>query len=166
MSIAARLIELRLNAQIGIGPNPDLAFLAARRARTRAGGAIPCPPFLADLAVNELDPVPELFAVLRDLGFTISHRFTSLSRGDLMDRLGPDAARLLGTRRRTGNLPGFGQHLIEDLLWGGTVQREVLLTVVPMTRIAYLIYSAPLISHLCDAGIQDKFISNCGRRLP
>jgi len=38
--------------------------------------------------------VPELFAVLRDLGIHNLSPVTSLSRGDLMDRLGPDAARL------------------------------------------------------------------------
>jgi protein ImuB len=51
-------------------------------------------PFLADLAVNELDPAPELLAVLRDWGIHNLAQLTSLPRGELMDRLGPDAARL------------------------------------------------------------------------
>jgi protein ImuB len=91
--VVARLASVRLRAQAGIGPNPDLAFLAARHARPVLVVQSP-PAFLADLAVNELDPPPELLAVLRDWGIHNLAQLTSLPRGDLMDRLGPEAGRL------------------------------------------------------------------------
>jgi protein ImuB len=91
--VVARLGELRLNAQVGIGLNPDLAFLAARRARPVLVVQSPV-TFLCDLAVSELDPAPELLAVLRDWGIHNLAQLTSLPRGELMDRLGCDAARL------------------------------------------------------------------------
>lgn len=89
----ARLAALRLSAQAGIGANPDLAFLAARRARPVL--AVDAPSnFLAQLPVSELDPAPELLAILRDWGICHLAQLTALPRGDLMDRLGTDAARL------------------------------------------------------------------------
>ena len=89
----ARLEALRLRAQVGIGPNPDLAFLAARHARPVLVVQSP-PAFLADLALQELDPPGELLAVLRDWGIHNLAQLTSLPRGDLTDRLGPEAGRL------------------------------------------------------------------------
>jgi protein ImuB len=91
--VVAGLAALRLRAQAGIGPNPDLAFLAARRARPVLVVQSPA-AFLADLALQELDPAPELLAVLRDWGIHNLAQLTSLPRGDLMDRLGPEAGRL------------------------------------------------------------------------
>jgi len=96
-ALAGRMVEalaaLRLSAQVGLGPNPDLAFLAARHARptlvVQSPGA-----FLARLAIHELDPPPELLAVLQDWGIHHLGQLTSLPRGELMDRLGPEAARL------------------------------------------------------------------------
>jgi protein ImuB len=44
--------------------------------------------------LHELDPAPELLAVLRDWGIHNLAQLTSLPRGDLMDRLGPEAGRL------------------------------------------------------------------------
>ncbi len=92
-SVVAGLASLRLRAQVGIGPNPDLAFLAARRARPVLVVQSPA-AFLSDLALHELDPAPELLAVLRDWGIHNLAQLTSLPRGDLMDRLGPEAGRL------------------------------------------------------------------------
>jgi protein ImuB len=96
-ALAGRMVEalgaLRLSAQAGIGPNPDLAFLAARNARPVLVAATPG-PFLANLAIHELDPPPELLSVLRDWGIHQLGQLTSLPRGELMDRLGPEAARL------------------------------------------------------------------------
>jgi protein ImuB len=91
--VVESLAALRLRAQVGVGLNPDLAFLAARHARpvlvVQSPGA-----FLSELALHELDPEPELLAVLRDWGIHNLARLTSLPRGDLMDRLGPEASRL------------------------------------------------------------------------
>ncbi len=91
--IVAGLAALSLGAQVGVAANPDLAFIAARHAR-------PVPTvqtshaFLANLALHELNPVPDLLAVLSDWGIHNLAQLTSLPRGELMDRLGPEAARL------------------------------------------------------------------------
>ena len=92
-SAVAGLASLRLRGQVGIGPNPDLAFLAAQRARPVLVVQSPT-AFLANLALHELDPAPELLAVLGDWGIHNLAQLTSLPRGDLMDRLGPEAGRL------------------------------------------------------------------------
>ena len=88
--VVASLEMLRLSAQCGVGPNPDLAFLAARHARPVLVVQSPT-AFLADLAIQELEPSPELLAVLKDWGIHNLAQLTSLPRGDLMDRLGPEA---------------------------------------------------------------------------
>ncbi|HEY5753556.1 MAG TPA: DNA polymerase Y family protein [Chthoniobacterales bacterium] len=96
-TIGRRVVEalekLNLRAQFGAGPNPDLAFLAARHARPVLVVQTPA-AFLANLAIHELDPPPELFSVLRDWGIHNLAQLTSLPRGNLMDRLGPQASRL------------------------------------------------------------------------
>jgi protein ImuB len=91
--VVERLAPLRLAAQAGIGPNPDLAFLAARNARPVLVVQSPT-AFLANLAIHDLDPSPELLSVLRDWGIHNLAQLTSLPRGELMDRLGPAANRL------------------------------------------------------------------------
>ena len=91
--IVANLVALRLHGQIGVAANPDLAFIAARHARpvlvVQTSQA-----FLANLALHELNPPPELLAVLGDWGIHNLAQLTSLPRGDIMDRLGPQAAQL------------------------------------------------------------------------
>ena len=91
--VIASLEMLRLSAQCGVAPNPDLAFLAARHARPTLVVQSPA-AFLANLAIQELEPSPELLSVLQDWGIHNLAQLTSLPRGDLMDRLGPEAARL------------------------------------------------------------------------
>jgi len=91
--VVTGLASLQLSAKVGIGPNPDLAFLAARHARPVLVVQSPT-AFLANLALHELDPAPELLAVLRDWGIHNLAQLTSLPQGDLMDRLGPEAGRL------------------------------------------------------------------------
>jgi len=91
--MAGALAALRLSAQVGIAPNPDLAFLAARHARPALVVQTPG-AFLANLAIQELDPSPDLLGVLQDWGIHHLGQLTSLPRGELMDRLGPEAARL------------------------------------------------------------------------
>ncbi len=96
-ALGARIVEnlaaLRLRGQIGIAANPDLAFIAARHARPVLTVQTP-QTFLADLALHELNPAPDLLALLSDWGIHNLAQLTSLPRGELMDRLGPEAARL------------------------------------------------------------------------
>ncbi len=87
------LASLRMSAQAGIAANPDLAFIAARHARPVLVVQTPH-AFLANLALHELNPAPELLAVLGDWGIHNLAQLTSLPRGELMDRLGTDAAQL------------------------------------------------------------------------
>jgi protein ImuB len=91
--VVESLAALRLRAQVGVGSNPDLAFLAARHARPVLVVQSPR-AFLSELVLHELDPQPDLLAVLRDWGIHNLAQLTSLPRGDLMDRLGPEASRL------------------------------------------------------------------------
>ncbi|HEY3900027.1 MAG TPA: DNA polymerase Y family protein [Chthoniobacter sp.] len=88
--IVTRLTALRVSARVGVAPNPDLAFLAARRAAPVLVVQSPN-VFLAQLAVAEIDPPPHLLAVLEDWGIHTLGHLTSLPRGELADRLGPDA---------------------------------------------------------------------------
>ena len=91
--IVANLAALHLRGQIGIASNPDLAFIAARHARPALVVQTP-QTFLANLALHELNPSPELLAVLGDWGIHNLAQLTSLPRGELMDRLGPEASQL------------------------------------------------------------------------
>ncbi len=91
--VVAQLAALRLRGTAGLAANPDLAFLAARHARPVLVVQTPV-AFLAELALHELDPEPSLLSVLADWGIHNLAQLTSLPRGELMDRLGPAAARL------------------------------------------------------------------------
>ena len=88
--IVRRFSALELSALVGVAPNPDLAFLAARRAAPVLVVQSPA-TFLSHLAVAEIDPPPHLLAVLREWGIHTLGQLTSLPRGDLADRLGPEA---------------------------------------------------------------------------
>ena len=88
-----RFSSLELKAQIGVGPNPDLAFIAARKARPALVVQSPT-AFLAQLALTEIDPPPHLQALLHEWGIHTLGQLTSLPRGEFADRLGPDADRL------------------------------------------------------------------------
>jgi protein ImuB len=88
-----RLATLELQARAGIGPNPDLAYLAARRAQPVLAVSSPA-AFLAQLALAEIEPPPHLLALLHDWGIHTLGQLTSLPRGELADRLGPEADRL------------------------------------------------------------------------
>jgi protein ImuB len=88
--IVRRISALELSAQIGIAPNPDLAFLAARKAARVLVVQTP-EVFLSHLAVAEIDPPPHLLSVLREWGIHTLGQLTSLPRGELANRLGPEA---------------------------------------------------------------------------
>jgi len=92
-SVVQRFAALELNVKAGVAPNPDLAFLAARRADAFLVVQAPA-AFLAQLAITEIDPPPHLQALLRDWGIHTLGQFTSLPRGELADRLGPEMDRL------------------------------------------------------------------------
>jgi len=91
--IVPRLAALGLSGRVGVGPNPDLAYLAGRRAEPVLVVQTPA-AFLAQLAVSEIEPPPHLLALLHDWGIHTLGQLTSLPRGDLADRLGPEADRL------------------------------------------------------------------------
>jgi protein ImuB len=88
--IARQLGEFRLGAKIGVAPNPDLAFIAARRAEPVLVVHSPR-AFLSQLAVAEIDPPPQLLSVLHDWGIHTLGQLTGLPRGQFADRLGPEA---------------------------------------------------------------------------
>ncbi len=92
-AVVERFAALELRARIGVGSNADLAFLAARRAAPVLVVQTPT-VFLSQLAVTEIDPPPHLLALLRDWGVHTLGQLTSLPRGELASRLGPDADRL------------------------------------------------------------------------
>lgn len=92
-AIAGQLKSLRVTVRIGIAPNPDLAFIAARRASPVLVVRSP-QMFLSQLAVAEIDPPPDLLAVLQDWGIHTLGELTNLPQGEFADRLGADAARL------------------------------------------------------------------------
>lgn len=91
--VVDRFATLELRVQIGVGPNPDLAFLAARKARPTLVVRTP-ETFLTQLALTEIDPPPHLQALLNGWGIHTLGQLTSLPRGEFADRLGPDADRL------------------------------------------------------------------------
>jgi len=91
--VIERLRALHLRAKIGVAPNPDLAFIAARRAEPLLVVNSP-QAFLCQLAVAEIDPPAPLLATLHDWGIHTLGQLTSLPRGELADRLGPEADRL------------------------------------------------------------------------
>ena len=91
--VVACFTALELQGQVGVAPNPDLAFLAARRAAPSLVVQAPA-IFLAQLAVAEIDPQPHLHALLHEWGIHTLGQLTSLPRGELAARLGPDAERL------------------------------------------------------------------------
>jgi len=91
--IIKQLQALGLSAKIGVAPNPDLAFIAARKAGPVLVVGSP-QAFLSQLAISEIDPPPHLLAILRDWGIHTLGRLTDLPCGEFADRLGPEAGQL------------------------------------------------------------------------
>lgn len=91
---AVSLMEAQnLHVRAGVAPNPDLAFLAAKRAAPVLV-VLEASSFLDGLPVAALNPPAELLTLLRDWGIRTLRELRLLPRGDFMDRLGPDAGRL------------------------------------------------------------------------
>ncbi len=89
----ALLEQAGLKGQAGLGPNPDLAFLAARRARPVLVVTEPS-AFLDALPVSVLRPPPHILELLHDWGIHTLGQLRTLPRADLVDRLGTAAGRL------------------------------------------------------------------------
>lgn len=89
----ALLEQVGLKGQAGLAPNPDLAFMAARRARPVLVVQEPS-AFLDALPVSVLRPPPNMVELLHDWGIHTLRQLRSLPRADLVDRLGPEAGRL------------------------------------------------------------------------
>ena len=91
--VLERFTSLQLRVRIGVASNPDLAALAATRAEPVLVVQHPG-TFLADVAVAEVDAPPDLIAVLRDWGIGHLGDLARLSRGEVIERLGPEAGTL------------------------------------------------------------------------
>ena len=90
----AALHEKGLEAVAGVAPAPDLAHLAARDARP-VSVIYRSSAFAGALAIESLDPSPELLGILRDWGIRTVGELSRLPRGEAMARLGPEARALL-----------------------------------------------------------------------
>ena len=93
LQVVERFATLQLRARIGVASNPDLAALAATRAEPALVVQHPG-AFLADIAVAEVDAPPDLLAVLRDWGIGHLGDLARLPRGEVIERLGPEAGTL------------------------------------------------------------------------
>ena len=91
--VIERCAAMELRAGIGIAANPDLAELAALRAKpilvVRNAGA-----FLAGIAMAEIDAPAELIVVLRDWGLSHLGELARLPRHEVVERLGAEAGAL------------------------------------------------------------------------
>ncbi len=88
LTLMQRLATRQLFARVGVAQNPDLAHLAARRARpflqlTDAAA------FLAPLPLAELEPDPTLEMIIAGWGVRTLGALTALPREAVGDRLGP-----------------------------------------------------------------------------
>ena len=96
-ALGARAVEAMraclLEARAGLGPNPDLALLASRRARPVLVVTEPS-VFLRRIALRDLGPPSGLLAVLEGWGVRTAGQLTALPYAETADRLGPEAARL------------------------------------------------------------------------
>jgi protein ImuB len=114
----ALLEQVGLKAQAGFGPNPDLAFLAARRARPVLAVTKPS-AFLDHLPVSVLRPPPNIVELLQDWGIHTLCQLRSLPRADLVDRLGAEAGKLweqaCGKSGRPLHLVDPPQEFVESL---------------------------------------------------
>jgi protein ImuB len=120
----AGLHALNMSAQAGFASNPDLAFIAARHARPVLVVQTP-QAFLANLALHELNPSPELLSVLGDWGIHNLAQLTSLPKGELMDRLGTNAAQLWERAAGRTERPLRLVRMAEDFSESFDFEREV-----------------------------------------
>lgn len=96
-----------LEARVGVAANPDLALLAARLARSTVvirAERDEIGRFLSPLPVEAVEPSAELLSVFELWGVHTLGELTALPAQDVIERLGPEAARLweqaTGGRRR------------------------------------------------------------------
>jgi protein ImuB len=91
--ILQQLAACRLEAHIGFAATPDLALLAAQTPR-RIHLARDLDAFVAQLPVASLNPPPEILEILARWGITFAGELLALGRGQVADRLGPEALAL------------------------------------------------------------------------
>jgi protein ImuB len=91
--VVKRFAARELRVRVGVAANPDLATLAARHAEpalvVQQAGA-----FLAGVAVTSVDTAPWMLEILRDWGIGYLGELARLPRGELIERLGPEAGAL------------------------------------------------------------------------
>jgi protein ImuB len=92
-TIIDSLARLQLQARLGVGDTPQIAALAARRARPflRARDA---GEFIAALPLADLEPSPDILEILQLWGIRTVGGFLALGRENLAERLGPEAVEL------------------------------------------------------------------------
>jgi protein ImuB len=88
LTLMQRLATRQLFARVGVAGNPDLARLAARRARPFLQLA-DAAAFLAPLPLAELEPDPTLEMIIAGWGVRTLGALTALPREAVGDRLGP-----------------------------------------------------------------------------
>ncbi|HEX8371559.1 MAG TPA: DNA polymerase Y family protein [Chthoniobacterales bacterium] len=95
------LARLQLRAQIGVAPNPDLAWLAAQWAAPFLQVTVP-ELFLRELDISVLQPSPKLHSILQSWGIQTVGQLADLPGADLISRLGAEASELY--QRATGRV--------------------------------------------------------------
>ena len=93
LALVRRLAAQQLFARIGVAANPDLARLAARRARPFLQ-ITEVAAFLAPLSLSDLDPDPTLEMIIGGWGVRTLGALTALPREAVGDRLGPSGVAL------------------------------------------------------------------------
>jgi protein ImuB len=121
--IRQALRALFFEAQIGVGPTPGMALLAAHRVAAPdaaaestllAPGTGAAPPisivedaagFVAQLPIAALSPTPEILEILRRWGIRTVGEFLALGRAEIAERLGPEALKLFAQVSPTARRP-------------------------------------------------------------
>lgn len=103
-TLVGELAALHLRARIGVAETPDLAWLAARRARPflRVERSL---AFLDTLPVEALEPPPEILQILEKWGIRTLGEFAALGRQALVERLGTEAGTMFDRARGTVRRP-------------------------------------------------------------
>lgn len=84
----------KLEARVGVAITPDLAVLAAK-GRERVSVIYDAAAYTAQLPVAALEPSAALAQTLEDWGIARVDELTALPKGEVIERLGPEAEALL-----------------------------------------------------------------------
>jgi protein ImuB len=102
--IAAQCANVRLRANIGVAPNPDVALLAAKRAKQTLI-VNDSAKFLSKIAISELNASSELIAILREWGINHLGELARLPRTEVVERLGKEGGQLWDRASGRGQRP-------------------------------------------------------------